>query len=60
MQKEHWEPLFQWAQQDLGVTLKRAEGFSPAVQGDEAIAKLRAIVEKFDIWQLAGESSYRI
>ena len=55
MQKEHWEPLFQWAKQDLGVELKQAEGFAPAIQDDASIAKLRAIVEGFDVWQLAGQ-----
>lgn len=58
MQSEHWDPLFQWAEQDLGISLKKAEGFAPAVQDDASIAKLRAIVEKFDVWQLAGKSEY--
>lgn len=54
MQKEHWEPLFAWAR-SLGVNLKLADGFAPARQDEESIANLRQIVEKFDIWQLAGE-----
>lgn len=56
MQKEHWDPLFAWAKNDLGVELKVADGFAPAQQDSKAVANLRKIVEEFDIWQLAGKS----
>ncbi|KAK1923240.1 hypothetical protein DB88DRAFT_440663 [Papiliotrema laurentii] len=54
MQKEHWDPLFAWAEKELGVKLKLADGFAPAQQDQESIDKLRQIVEGFDIWQLAA------
>ena len=59
MQKEHWDPLFSWAKNDLGVELNLADGFAPAKQDQASIEKLRGIVESFDIWQLAGKSPSR-
>ena len=60
MQKEHWDPLFAWAEKELGVKLKLADGFAPAQQDQESIDKLRQIVEGFDIWQLAGRSRAKL
>ncbi|OCF35874.1 ATP synthase mitochondrial F1 complex assembly factor 2 [Kwoniella heveanensis BCC8398] len=54
MQKEHWDPLFSWISETYGVTLNLAEGFSPARQTPEAIAKLRSVVEGMDNYELAA------
>ena len=56
-QKEHWDPLFEWTEKVLGAKLKVADGFAPAKQDAEAVENLRKIVDTFDAWQLAGESS---
>ena len=59
-QKEHWDPLFEWTEKDLGAKLKVADGFAPAKQDVEAVENLRKIVDTFDAWQLAGELSSRL
>ena len=56
-QKEHWDPLFEWTEKDLGAKLKVADGFAPAKQDAEAVENLRQIVDTFDAWQLAGDLS---
>jgi len=59
-QKQHWDPLFEWAEKDLGAKLKVADGFAPAKQDVAAVENLRKIVQGFDAWQLAGKSTRRV
>ncbi|WVQ95304.1 hypothetical protein IAU59_002399 [Kwoniella sp. CBS 9459] len=54
MQHQHWDPLFAWISETYGVTLNLAEGFNPARQSPEVIAKLRSVVEGMDNYELAA------
>lgn len=56
LQKQHWDPLFAWVKSDFGADLKVADGLSPARQSTDIKAKLRAVVEHMDHWELAGAS----
>ncbi|WVF67746.1 hypothetical protein IAT40_002505 [Kwoniella sp. CBS 6097] len=54
MQQEHWDPLFSWLLETYNVTLNLADGFNPARQSPEVIAKLRSVVEGMDNYELAA------
>ncbi|RXK41943.1 ATP synthase mitochondrial F1 complex assembly factor 2 [Tremella mesenterica] len=54
MQQEHWQPLFDWLRNELGVHVQATEGLIPARQSDETLARLRRIVEEMDTWELAA------
>lgn len=56
MQTEHWDPLFQWVNEEFGVQLALAEGLSPAYQSEELKARLKQVLAEMDVWELAGES----
>lgn len=58
MQTEHWDPLFQWVNEEFGVQLALAEGLSPAYQSEELKAKLKQVLAEMDVWELAGESQH--
>lgn len=57
MQKEHWDPLFTWVKEDLGVDLALAEGLAPARQSKATNTKMTELLQAMDVWQLAGEWS---
>lgn len=57
MQKEHWDPLFEWVEAEFGVRLALAEGLSPAFQSEEIKAIMKGLLEDMDVWQLAGAST---
>lgn len=54
LQKEHWDPLISWMKDKFGVDLVVSHGISPAIQTPETLVKLRSVVEKFNIWELAA------
>lgn len=39
-----------------GVELALAEGFAPARQSEQTMKTMRGVMEKMDVWELAGES----
>jgi len=49
-----WDPLLDWAEQELGVTLEPRTGVLHIAQPTEAMAQLRAMVHAMDDFQLAG------
>lgn len=53
-QREHWQPLLDWAAHGLGARLVVTEGVIPVAQPDAALAALRRAVEALDTWQLTG------
>jgi hypothetical protein len=55
MQRQHWDPLFAWVKEAYGVELALAEGFAPARQSEQTMKIMRGIIEKMDVWELAGE-----
>jgi ATP synthase F1 complex assembly factor 2 len=54
MQKEHWDPLFAWVKEDLGVDLALAEGLAPARQSEATNKKMTEVLQEMDVWELAG------
>ena len=60
MQKEHWDPLFAWVKEDLGVDLALAEGLAPARQSEATNQRMIAILQEMDVWELAGRCSYHL
>ncbi|WWD20793.1 hypothetical protein CI109_105270 [Kwoniella shandongensis] len=54
LQNQHWAPLFSWLEETYGIKLQLAEGFTPAKQSEEVLAKFRSILEGMDGWELAS------
>jgi ATP synthase F1 complex assembly factor 2 len=54
MQKEHWDPLFAWVKEELGVELALAEGLAPARQSEATVNKMKERLQAMDVWELAG------
>ncbi len=54
--REHraWQPLLDWAAATFDARLVVTEGIIPVVQPEEALARLRAVVEASDDWSLTG------
>jgi chaperone required for assembly of F1-ATPase len=53
-QREHWQPLLDWAAHRHGARLVVTRGILPVAQPEAAVAALREAVEAFDTWQLTG------
>jgi len=53
-QTETWDPLLDWIEDAFGARLLVAEGIVHVAQDDEALARLRAALTRFDAWRLAG------
>jgi ATP synthase F1 complex assembly factor 2 len=54
LQKEHWDPLVSWMKDKYGVELVVSQGIAPAIQTPETFAKLKAVVDEMNIWELAA------
>lgn len=55
-EETEWQPVLDWAAQDLGVQFVTAMGIMPVSQPDEALAACRARIEAFDAPALAAIS----
>ncbi len=53
-QQELWGPWLDWARDELGVTLLRAEGIVHRPQPPEALARVRALALELDAFGLTG------
>lgn len=49
-----WDPLLDWIEDTHGARLLVAEGIVHVAQDGEALARLRAVLDGFDAWRLAG------
>lgn len=63
LQTLHWEPLHNWYSKSMGLNIKSYEtlvlgGGQRFEQSEETRKKLREVVERWDDWQVAGESSH--
>ncbi|MFD1882142.1 ATP12 family chaperone protein [Paracoccus pacificus] len=54
LQKAEWDPLLDWAEQDLGARLAVTQGIVPVAQDAGAMGRLRAELDDKDPWQLTG------
>lgn len=53
-QTEQWDPLLDWAAQNLGARLELRSGVLHKPQPTDALARLRRLVQEMDDFQLAG------
>jgi chaperone required for assembly of F1-ATPase len=53
-QAEGWDPILDWADEQLGARLCPTTGILPAVQAPEALARLAETLERFDAFRLTG------
>lgn len=53
-QHAHWQPLVDWAARRWDAALAVTQGIAPVSQPAEAIAALRAAVERLDDWELTA------
>lgn len=53
-QHERWQPLLDWAAEDLGARLVVTRGILPVAQPEPAVAALRGALEAFDPWELTA------
>ena len=49
-----WDPLLDWIEDVHGARLLVAEGIVHVAQEAEALARLRAVLDRLDAWRLAG------
>lgn len=55
LQETHWYPLIAWLQNEYGVEVKVFDSLLGAGQSDNLKERLKAVLEGFDEWQLAGQ-----
>lgn len=53
-QADSWDPLLDWARGDLGVDLKVTQGVIPVAQRPADLARLRALLNDFDVFGLTA------
>lgn len=53
-QAQNWDPLLDWARQDLGAALRTTTGVMPVAQPEASLETLRTLVHAFDPFQLAA------
>lgn len=53
-QREEWDPLLDWADAELGARLRPTEGVMPVSQHADAMARLRADVERRGVFGLTA------
>lgn len=56
LQKQHWDPLLDWARKSFGVDVRKAESLLSTSQPKETIDVLSRALEGFDEWELACTS----
>jgi chaperone required for assembly of F1-ATPase len=54
VQRRHWQPVLDWANQTLPASFKRVEGLRHEAQDKESLARLRERVVALGPWQLTG------
>lgn len=54
LQSAQWDPLLDWAAQDLGAALRVTQGVIPVAQDPAALARLRAGLEALSPWELTA------
>lgn len=53
-QNDGWNPMLDWARETLNVNLKQGPGIVPVTQDIDALARLSAMVHRFDAFELAA------
>ncbi|MAH84878.1 MAG: hypothetical protein CBB68_11355 [Rhodospirillaceae bacterium TMED8] len=53
-QNDIWQPILNWAAKTLNTPLKVGYGIRYVAQSDEAIFKLRNVLERYDNWELTS------
>lgn len=53
-QAAQWDPLLDWAAQELGAALRVTQGVIPVAQDPGALARLRARLDALSPWQLTA------
>lgn len=53
-QAESWDPLLDWAGDELGAPLRKTTGVMPVAQPEASLDALRALVHAMDAFQLAA------
>jgi chaperone required for assembly of F1-ATPase len=54
MQRQHWQPVLDWARVTLSAHFKVASSITHIPQDAESLASVRSYAEKLDEWQLTG------
>jgi chaperone required for assembly of F1-ATPase len=54
MQRQHWQPVLDWAQASLAAPFRVASSLTHIKQDVESLAAVRARAEALDQWQLTG------
>jgi ATP synthase F1 complex assembly factor 2 len=54
LQKEHWSPIIQWANEELKVEVQTFDSVMIGAQPQASKDALRRILTELDQWQLAG------
>lgn len=53
-QAQSWDPLLDWARQELGAALRSTTGVMPVAQSEASLAALRSLVHAFGPFELAA------
>lgn len=53
-QAQSWDPLLNWARQELGAALRSTTGVMPVAQSEASLAALRSLVHAFGPFELAA------
>lgn len=54
LQTRHWDPLLDWVQSSFDVRIERFASILPSPQPVDSKNKLREVISKFDLWELAA------
>ncbi|KAL1680879.1 hypothetical protein EV122DRAFT_261665 [Schizophyllum commune] len=54
LQKQHWDPLLDWARKTYGVDVRKAESLFSSTQPPETADKLAKALDELDQWELAS------
>ncbi|KAL1748071.1 hypothetical protein HDZ31DRAFT_30423 [Schizophyllum fasciatum] len=54
LQKQHWDPLLEWARRTYGVDVRIAESLFSSSQPPETVSKLSEALNELDQWELAS------
>jgi chaperone required for assembly of F1-ATPase len=54
LQARHWNPILKWAADSLGARFNIIEGVMPRTQPEATLAAVRAAIEPYDAFRLAG------
>jgi chaperone required for assembly of F1-ATPase len=54
LQRQHWQPVLDWAAESLDATFKTASGISHVEQDEAAMQAIRNTAERLDEWNLTA------